>query len=147
MLSQEQCRIADRRAIENLGIPAVVLMENAGRSCAETLMALGTGDGVVVCCGPGNNGGDGFVIARHLFNVGVKVSVILFACPEKYSGAAAVNLRIIERLKMRIVELDYDWDSATASEKFARLGRYSATWIVDAILGTGTAGPLRPPLQ
>ncbi len=147
MLSRNQCRAADRLAIESLGIPAIVLMENAGRSCAETLLALRTGDGVVICCGPGNNGGDGFVIARHLFNAGIRVTVILFAAPEKYTGAALINLRIIERLKMRIIEFNYDWNAETATEKLVSMGRFSATWIVDAILGTGSTGPLRSPLQ
>ena len=70
-LSRDEVRELDRRAIEGFGVPGVVLMENAGRGCAELLMRLNPErQPVVILCGPGNNGGDGFVIARHLDNRG-----------------------------------------------------------------------------
>ncbi|HEV3436271.1 MAG TPA: NAD(P)H-hydrate epimerase, partial [Gemmata sp.] len=66
-LSRDEVRELDRRAINDFGVPGVVLMENAGRGCAELLMRLNPErKPVVILCGPGNNGGDGFVIARHL---------------------------------------------------------------------------------
>ncbi|TMM27726.1 MAG: hypothetical protein E6F99_30860, partial [Actinobacteria bacterium] len=65
-LSRDEVRELDRRAIEGFGVPGVVLMENAGRGCAELLMRLNPERRpTVILCGPGNNGGDGFVIARH----------------------------------------------------------------------------------
>src|SRR5882757_2412052 len=96
-LTRAEVRELDRRAIEEFGVPGVVLMENAGRGAAEVLRSLGTPGPVVICCGKGNNGGDGFVIARHLDNTGVAVSVWLFARPEELTGDAAVNYHIIER--------------------------------------------------
>ncbi len=78
LIDRHQSRAADQFAMQALKIPGLVLMENAGRGCAEALLELGAGDGVVICCGGGNNGGDGFVLARHLFNAGERVKVILF---------------------------------------------------------------------
>src|SRR5882724_7757046 len=94
-ISREQVRALDRRAIEEYGVPGVVLMENAGRGAAEVLMALGVRGPVLVCCGKGNNGGDGFVIARHLDNRGVPVRVFLFADPASLTGDAAVHYHIL----------------------------------------------------
>src|SRR5438128_1160616 len=85
-LSREAVRALDRRAIEEFGVPAVVLMENAGRGTAELLLALGCRGPVVLCCGKGNNGGDGFVIARHLDNLQIPVRVLLFCSPPDLVG-------------------------------------------------------------
>src|SRR5437764_7349943 len=83
-LSRDEVRELDRRAIEGFGVPGIVLMENAGRGCAELLMKLNPDKKpVVILCGPGNNGGDGFVIARHLDNQGWQVSIRLWADSEK----------------------------------------------------------------
>src|SRR5271166_209267 len=95
MLTRDQVRELDRRAIEEFGVPGVVLMENAGQGMAELLRSLGINGLVVLVCGKGNNGGDGFVIARHLDNTGVRVRVLLFVDPAQLSGDAAVNHRII----------------------------------------------------
>src|SRR6516165_4096211 len=94
-LSRDQARELDRRAMDGLGIPGVVLMENAGRNIAEMLRAQGARGPVVVCCGPGNNGGDGFVVARHLDNAGIPVRVLLFSAAEKLGGDALVNYRVL----------------------------------------------------
>src|SRR5881394_299563 len=96
-LTRAEVRELDRRAIEEYGVPGVVLMENAGRGAAEVLLRLGVRGRVVICCGKGNNGGDGFVIARHLDNREVPVQVLLFARPEDLTGDAAINYRIIAR--------------------------------------------------
>ena len=82
-LTTAEARELDRRAIEEFGIPGIVLMENAGRGMAELLIALGVKGRVVICCGKGNNGGDGLVIARHLDNRNVPVRVWLFCPPEE----------------------------------------------------------------
>src|SRR5687767_4218497 len=99
-LSRDEVRDLDRRAIEEFGLPGVVLMENAGRGAAELLVSLNPDrKPVVVLCGPGNNGGDGFVIARHLDNRGWPVRVWLVR-PEGQRGfgfaqaAAATDRRL-----------------------------------------------------
>src|SRR5437870_12094342 len=97
-LSREQLREIDRLAVEEFGVPGVVLMENAGRGAAEVLLSLGVHGPVVVCCGKGNNGGDGFVIARDLANQQVPVSVLLFADPATLTGDAAAHYRIAVQL-------------------------------------------------
>src|SRR5262249_56926864 len=80
-----------------------VLMESAGRGAAELLWSLGIAGRVVICCGKGNNGGDGFVIARHLDNHQMPVRVLLFARPEELTGDAAIMYGIIARSGLPIV--------------------------------------------
>ena len=147
MLSRQQSREADHFAIHRLRIPGILLMENAGRGCAEWLLSVGAEDGVVIACGAGNNGGDGFVIARHLFNAGIRTKVVLFAAPEIYRGDARTNLRIVERLDIPVIEFDQRWDDARLNKHLTRIDRVDASWIVDAILGTGATGRLRQPLD
>ncbi len=140
-LTREQARALDRRVIEEIGVPGVVLMENAGRGCAELLLRLGARGPVVVCCGKGNNGGDGFVIARWLDNAGVAVRVLLFARPEELTGDAAVMHRILARSGPP-VEARLDVDEAALRAELA-----SAAWAVDALFGSGLQGPVRPPFD
>src|ERR1700674_1658987 len=97
MITRAQVRDLDRRAITEFGVPALVLMENAGRGAAELLLAVGIHGPVAICCGKGNNGGDGLVMARHLQNRGVQVKVHLFARPEDLSQEAAVHWNIVEK--------------------------------------------------
>src|SRR6476661_7369292 len=78
-LTRAAVRELDRRAIEEFGVPGIVLMENAGRGCAELLMRLNPEKKpALILCGPGNNGGDGFVIARHLNAQGYPINVYAF---------------------------------------------------------------------
>jgi NAD(P)H-hydrate epimerase len=140
-LTRQQVREFDRRAIEEYGAPGVVLMENAGRGAAEMLIALGIHGRVVVCCGKGNNGGDGFVMARHLVNHGVQVNTLAFVRPEEMKGDALINYRILERAHypLRIMS-DGDFDKLRGE-----LDR--AEWIVDALFGTGLSGPVHAPFD
>jgi NAD(P)H-hydrate epimerase len=142
-LSREEVRALDRLAIEEFGVPGVVLMENAGRGAAELLISLGIHGRVVVCCGKGNNGGDGFVIARHLDNRGISVRVLLFARPEDLAGDAAINYQIIARAGLPIViHADNPVDDPALRGELA-----AAEWVVDALFGTGLAGPVRKPFD
>jgi NAD(P)H-hydrate epimerase len=142
-LSREQVRAIDRRAIEEFGVPGVVLMENAGRGAAEVLLSLGARGPVVVCCGKGNNGGDGFVIARHLDNRTVPVRVLLFARSEELTGDAALNYEIVRRSGIpNDVRGDQPVDGDALRRDFA-----AAEWVVDALFGTGLAGAVRPPFD
>ncbi len=135
-----QVRGFDRYVIEKLSVPSVVLMENAGRSCAELVAGrLNSIENAKVCvfCGTGNNGGDGFVIARHLVNRGAEVAVVICGDRGKISGDARINLDIIENMKLSITEMDISGQV----ESFVS----GCDIVVDAILGTGLAGELREP--
>ena len=141
-LTREQVRDVDRRAITDYGMAGLVLMENAGRGCADFLFQQGIHGPVAICCGKGNNGGDGFVIARHLDARGYEVRVLLFCDQAELTGDAAVNFKIITAAEIpvsRCSEADrQDWLHEQLAE---------ADWIVDALLGTGSRGAPRPPLD
>jgi NAD(P)H-hydrate epimerase len=140
-LSREQVREVDRRAIEEFGMSGLVLMENAGRGCTDVLCGLGVRGPVVICCGRGNNAGDGFVIARHLDLRGHEVCVLLFGAPADLRGDAAANFAILAHcgIPLRVVTAQEDagWQAELAG----------VDWIVDALLGTGARGQPRPPLD
>ena len=140
-LSRTQVREFDRRAIGDFGIPGIVLMENAGRSAAELLLSLGIQGRVVICCGKGNNGGDGFVIARHLDLHNIDVRVTLFGRPEELSADAKTNYEILTRSHILTAVIDAGAFSASLFKEELE----KADWIVDALFGTGLAGPVRPP--
>jgi len=133
-------READRLTIEEIGIPSLVLMENAGR---QVVAAIESVHGellegrVAVLCGRGNNGGDGFVVARTLIQRGVDVAVFLFGLVSDVRGDARVNLEILGRLGLTIVEVA---DSQAWELHSSELGH--CTLIVDAIFGTGLNAPL-----
>ncbi len=140
-LTCQQIRELDRAAIEDIGIPGVVLMENAGRATAEFIyrtLVNPAADRVVILCGPGNNGGDGFVVARHLFNAEVPVDVVLAAPPEKTTGDAGINLHILERMGVPFIRA-FEADGLEA----AREALEDADVVVDALLGTGSSGAPR----
>jgi len=142
-MSRDEVRAFDAWAIKELGIPAVVLMENAGRSCAELIkQKLGPSGRAKVCifCGTGNNGGDGYVIARHLNNSGIGVLVVLCGEREKVKGNALVNLEILGRQAVSVEQLDVRRDDTP--ERVRHLG-FDADIIVDAVFGTGLRGRLR----
>lgn len=139
-LTRAQVRAVDQIAIDRFKIPGVILMENAGRGAAEWLLELGCGERIAILCGAGNNGGDGFVIARHLANRGRKVSIILVIPPEKIRGDAAVNFRIVQAMQLPLERIDPVADSTTLNERLS-----GANWIVDALLGTGATGSVREP--
>jgi len=142
-LTREQVRALDRRAIDEFGVPGIVLMENAGRGAAEVLRRLGVHGRVVICCGKGNNGGDGFVIARHLAVHEVSVRILLFCRPEELSGDAAINERIAAKLKLpREVHAGPSPDLNAVGRELA-----AAEWVVDALFGAGLSGAVRPPLS
>ena len=108
ILTGEQMRSVDRRAIETLGIPGLSLMEAAGRGIAEALLRdyqQVRAVGVTILCGKGNNGGDGLVIARHLAAHGVTPQLLLFASGSELKGDAAVNLQAARANGIEPVEI------------------------------------------
>jgi NAD(P)H-hydrate epimerase len=164
VLSRAECREFDRRAVEEFGMPSLLLMENAGRGCVDVLCSLlapreetarrsraaehlAERDDykrrVVVLCGKGNNGGDGFVIARRLDLLGYKVLVVLCGRPDELRGDAAAMWAILARCEIETtmiapseVDLARKLDALLAD----------ADWIVDGLLGTGATGEPRSPI-
>jgi len=141
-LTREQVRRVDQIAIQQFGMSGLVLMENAGRGCADVLCELGVSGTVVICCGKGNNGGDGLVIARHLAVRGHSPVVLLAATPASYQGDAAENLAIVRQTAVEIREIGQSGDEDANSLLFDK-----SEWIVDALLGTGAKGPPRKPID
>lgn len=141
-LTRAEVREVDRRAIEDLGLPGLVLMENAGRGLTEVVArVLGRGVAAVVC-GKGNNGGDGLVLARHLALLGRRARVVFAGrlADAPRTGDAGVNLQVLERAGTRVHE----------AEDGPALAALLASWtdvtlVVDALYGTGLASPLREP--
>ncbi|MEQ8769597.1 MAG: NAD(P)H-hydrate epimerase [Phycisphaerales bacterium] len=128
VLSRDAAREVDRVAVEQFGVPSIVLMENAAIALAQQTIALmleaGVRDATVVC-GPGNNGGDGLAVARHLHNAGADVRVVL--TPGSRGGDAGINLEIVERMGLEIVRTD---DGVLAEGPTPGV-------VVDALFGTG----------
>jgi NAD(P)H-hydrate epimerase len=141
-VTRAQARRIDSLAIEQYGIPGIVLMENAARNAAGValvLLAKSRTQRVAVLCGGGNNGGDGFAAARHLHNAGVQVAVTLVAPPARLAGDAAINWNILERLNLTR-HVAADATSLAALEPQWR----KSDLLVDALLGTGFSGELKP---
>jgi hydroxyethylthiazole kinase-like uncharacterized protein yjeF len=128
----------DRRASAEYGIPSLVLMENAGSETAREMLAAFPNllrSRVMILCGRGNNGGDGFVVARHLLNRGATVETFLIARREDVAGDARANLEILEKMGAAPQEVRDHGGMAALSDRIA-----SAGVVVDALLGTGTQG-------
>ena len=145
-LKRDEIREIDRKAIEEYEIPGLILMENAGRNVAEEILKMLVNPykaKVAIFCGKGNNGGDGFVVARHLYNKGVNVSVYLTT---KVSGVltdgdAGTNLKILLNMNLKIKELQNIRDIEEIEK-----GLQGCNIIVDAIFGTGLSGNVREPI-
>ena len=128
-------READRFTIEDIGIPSLVLMENAGRQVVAAIEAAyeeQLAGRVAVLCGRGNNGGDGFVVARTLLQRGVDTAVFVIGSLGDVRGDARTNLDILGRLGLTVVEIG---DEQSWELHFSEISQ--CTLIVDAILGTG----------
>ncbi|GAC1321478.1 MAG: NAD(P)H-hydrate epimerase [Isosphaeraceae bacterium] len=151
-ISRAQARAFDAWAERTLGLPTLVLMENAGRGAADFLLEL-IGDGeeeekdptlsrVLVVCGFGNNGGDGAVVARRLLLRSVPVRVVWFGALERASRDASIQYEVLKALG---VDQTVFADSFPSAD-FSRL-LLEADWVVDALLGTGPTSPIREPLS
>ena len=137
VLTSAQMRDADRRTIDEVGIPSAVLMENAGRQVVAAmerhLRALGD-QRVAVVCGKGNNGGDGFVVARVLEASGVPTRVYLLVSASEIEGDAQINLSALDAVGVPVV------DVAEPDAWAAQLAEIAASGVVvDALFGTGLA--------
>lgn len=136
----QQMREIDKAAVEIYGIPGMVLMENAGLAvvyCLQNIFEDLQDKKVYIFCGGGNNGGDGFVIARHLYNKGAKVKVFLVGDKSGITGDARSNLDIISRMDIELIEVqdEHDWTKIRVATVFADC-------LVDSLLGTGFHGEI-----
>ena len=139
-LTREQVRRVDQLAIDRYGMSGLVLMENAGRGCVDRLASRHRG-AIVVCCGKGNNAGDGFVVARHWSVLREtqgfgEVTVLLADSSPQFSADAAANARLMETCGVSVIAGVEQWPAPPADG-----------WIIDALLGTGTQGDPRPPVD
>jgi len=145
VLNSRQMREADRRTIEDIGIPSIVLMENAGRQAVAAMEAafedLSTSR-VGVLCGRGSNGGDGFVVARTLIQRGVDTAVFLLGSVSEIRGDSRTNLEVLGRIGLTVVEITnaQEWEL-----HFSEISECDL--IVDAIVGTGFHGQLTGMLE
>src|SRR6058998_3726601 len=140
VLNSAQMREADRRTIDEIGIPSLVLMENAGREVVAAIEAVYSDLSerrVAVLCGRGNNGGDGFVVARTLIQRGVDTSVFLLGRVADVRGDARTNLEVLGRIGVTVVEVA---DSQAWELHFSEVS--DCTLIVDAIFGIGLNAPV-----
>lgn len=144
IVSPDTMKNMDKRAMEEYSIPGIVLMENAGRKLAEQVnniwenQSIKSSKKVVVFCGKGNNGGDGFVVARHLSNAGFDIHVFITADPNEIKGDALVNLHIIQKM-------DIDIHTTLEKDFLQKASRVTdgAFAVVDALFGTGLKGEVK----
>ena len=145
-LTRNQVRRVDQLAIETLGFSGLVLMENAGANAARVILELlrekrGADlnhTRAVVVCGGGNNGGDGYVVARHLHNAGVEVAIYSITDPNQLPDGARANFHIARQMAMNMTPLVDEASLEVESESWK-----DADVLVDALLGTGFSGQVR----
>ncbi len=142
-LTGEQSRAVDKYALERLGVPGVVLMENAGRGAAERVIEVAAARVesalFVVLTGSGNNAGDGFVVARHLACRGLEAVLVRATAAERLTGDARVMSEICVKLKLptRMATEAGEWRDEW-------VGRERSLILIDALMGTGAQGAARP---
>lgn len=134
-VTADEMRAVDRVAVEDVGFALLQMMENAGRTLASHVLAVGDGPALVVA-GNGGNGGGGLVCARHLANHDVPVEVVLDRDPERLTGATARQCRILDTMGVQI---------STGTDGFG--GRENVTVLVDALIGYGLGGSVREPAR
>ena len=147
VLTREEMRELDRKAIEEYKIPGIILMENAGRNVADEVLNMlddPQQTKVAILCGKGNNGGDGFVVTRHLHNHSIHVDVFLVAKISDIlkDGDAGTNLQILLNMKIPVKEI---LDIPSINSILKELNGYNI--LVDALFGTGLSGDVREPFK
>jgi NAD(P)H-hydrate epimerase len=141
VVTAEQMQHLDQKAIETVGIPGIVLMENAGRGAAEIILRRFPDlarNGAAIIAGKGNNGGDGLVIARYLFNRGIPVRVFLLGDPKGLRGDAEVNHRIFLRMKGEVIPVLSYKDFQLFRKELRQVDL-----LIDGIFGTGLNSEVR----
>ena len=141
LLTAEEMRLADRTAIEEFGIPGMVLMENAGQAVVreiENMLGDLSGKKVAIFCGGGNNGGDGLVAARHLHNRGCEVRLYFLTDPDIFRGDALTNYTILNNIGVSGLQL-----TEGSRLNVARMALWSSDIALYAIFGTGLRAEVR----
>jgi NAD(P)H-hydrate epimerase len=136
-VSVKEMQEFDRKAIEEKGIPPITLMENAGKAVSGIALDILKGikdKRAAIFCGTGNNGGDGFVAARHLFNKGVKVNIYLIGKRKDLKNDPGINARMLEDIGVEVGEIDKPVSLDT-------------DLIIDAIFGIGLKGEVKEPAR
>lgn len=143
-ISVAQAQAFDRFAQEKLGIPSLILMENAGRGVAEEAIVIVRNArrvmrnaNVAIVCGVGNNGGDGLVAARHLLNAGIKVNVCIVGKLSKLKPDPKTNYSILKKMGLKIRGVEKGGEGVRGLKK--------ADLIIDAIFGIGLKSEVRRP--
>lgn len=138
-LSRQQAQQLDAAAVSQLGIPSLLLMENAARGLCDFLLQQNSEGRIVIVCGRGNNGGDGLALYRQLLANGRGAELLLAAESRALSSDAEQNLQFLVRCGLSIAEQSIEQIQRVLASLNA------ADWIVDAVLGTGLKGAARPP--
>lgn len=143
VVTAAQMRDLDTRTTTDFGIPGIILMENAGRAVFDAAVDMLGGNlcnkKVLVACGPGNNGGDGFVAARYLLKAGADPTIAYYGDRSRAADDALENIQIAEALKIRIEDNPDPTTGRLFDEKYSL--------IIDALLGTGARGRPKPPFD
>lgn len=139
LVTADEMRLLDQKAIDEYGIPGIVLMENAGRAVVQVIEDHFSGNlerkRILVFAGKGNNGGDGFVVARHLANAGCDVKIFLLCKPDELKGDALTNWKIARKMNIRYQLIISDRDL-----NIVKVGLMYTELVVDGIFGTGFKG-------
>lgn len=138
-LKSSLIREIDAAAVQELGIPGLLLMENAARGVCEVLQSRKPNGRILIACGPGNNGGDGLAVARLLAADGIKSEIHIVRAGKTLTADAASNLAFLSRCGISVVEPDAESLPIAVSQLTAK------DWFVDALLGTGIRGTLQCP--
>lgn len=143
-VTREQMRELDRCAIQDYEIPGIVLMENAGAGATKIIQAMlarrSELKSVLIVCGKGNNGGDGFVVARYLHNQGVQVHVVLIGKKTQLVSEAKINCNILQHLEIPFYEI-----SNSQELNFIISDLPTKFLVIDSIFGTGLTGDIQEP--
>lgn len=134
-LTRDQVRRVDRIAMNDYGMPGIVLMENAGRNASEVIARMDQPGRITILCGSGNNAGDGYVIARHLQVMGRQVEIISVVDPDVLTGDAAINATIALKARIELTRVGSPQEIEEAIS--------DSETLVDALLGTGARGAPR----
>lgn len=148
VMSREQLRALDRLAVESLGLPSILLMENAAIGAARSVeRALDVLDArtVLVLVGPGNNGGDGLALARHLHIAARPVRVLILGDPDRLTPDAAVNFRALRQTAVPVEAVGEPDESRAFDRVSAAIADAAPALVVDALLGTGACRPVEGP--